>query len=277
MKKITIKTIAFLTLTLLAFQVQAQGNAYPSQTDGTFKIKVEGEDLYLTLPNMDPPVFGAWEQNLTYEVLNTVNPELQTFNVTWDSATCTACYFIESVIPGRGLVELLDTTIDTSPLGVKGNTSAAPSPDQLDRWNPTRGSGTQLFSENISTTASWAGKAKRRVQNTSSPDPLLSSQVKVSGGTPLLFSWEAVTLSNKKFDTSSVFISNPVENVLTVSGLTDSVNKISVYSLLGQEVLERKIDGQINMTINISNLTSGLYIVKLSGENGSISKKIIKE
>lgn len=271
MKNITIKIIAFLFLTVFAVQVQAQGNAYPTQSDGTFKIKVEGQDLFLTLPDEEPPVFGAWEQRLTYQALNTVKPELQTFNVTYDSATCTACYFIESVIPGRGVVELLLPGSQTASLGVIGNTTAAPSPDQLDRWNPTRGNGTQLFSENICTTCGWSG-SKRRVQTVA-----LGAEVKVNGGTPTVFSWEAVSLSNTSFDSSSIFISNPVNNEISVSGLTSNVKEVSVYSLLGKKVLSRNLSQETSVSIDASTLSSGIYVVKIAGDNGSFSKKIVKQ
>ncbi|SFD27292.1 T9SS type A sorting domain-containing protein [Algibacter pectinivorans] len=271
MKKITFKVIAFLFLSVIALQVQAQGNAYPTQTDGTFKIKIEGQDLYLTIPDMEPPLFGGFTYTLTYQALNTAKPELQTFNVTWDSATCTSCYFIESVKEGIGVVELMNPGSQTAELVVKGNTTAAPSALQLDRWNPTRGSGTQLFSENICTDCGWSG-SKRRVQTSG-----LGLDVKVNGGTPEKFSWEAVSLSTEKFDTSNLFISNPVSNELQIKGLPSKVKEVNVYSLLGKKVLTRNVNQESELNVNTSTLTSGVYIVKISGNNATYSTKVVKQ
>lgn len=86
-----------------------------------------------------------------------------------------------------------------------------------------------------------------------------------------------VTLNNKKFDTSSIFVSNPVKNQLNIKGLNSNVKQISVYSLLGQEVLSRKVEAQTSLSMDVSSLSRGMYLVKIAGELGSISKKIIKE
>jgi len=275
MKKITIKISAFLFFTVFALQLQAQGNSYTTQTDGVFKIKVEGQDLYLTLPDLEPPVFGAWEQIVTYQPLNSTKPELQTFNVTYRADDCTSCYFIESAIPGRGLVELMNPGSQTAPLVVKGNTAAAPSLDGLDRWNVTRGSGTEIFSENTCTTCGWSG-AKRRVQ-AGTGGPTSGDEVKVNGGTGQKFSWEAVSLSAEKFDTSSILISNPVGDELTIKGITSNINTVSVYSLLGERVLSSKVDNQSEVNLDVTALTSGMYIVEMESDSGKFSKKILKK
>jgi hypothetical protein len=86
-----------------------------------------------------------------------------------------------------------------------------------------------------------------------------------------------IVLSNDEFDASSIFISNPVSNELIVKGLTDNVSSISIYSLIGKEVLTNNVDAQSSVNIDVTSLASGLYIVKLSGVNGSITRKIIKQ
>ncbi len=84
-------------------------------------------------------------------------------------------------------------------------------------------------------------------------------------------------LSNSKFDTSSIFISSPVKNLLSVKGLTSNVKQVSVYSLLGSKVLTRKVEGQSAINVDVSALSSGMYIVELSGDAGKYAKKIIKQ
>ena len=84
-------------------------------------------------------------------------------------------------------------------------------------------------------------------------------------------------LSNEKFDTSSIFISSPVKNQLSVKGLTSNVKQVSVYSLLGSKVLTRKVEGQSAINVDVSALASSMYIVELSGDAGKYAKKIIKQ
>jgi hypothetical protein len=85
-------------------------------------------------------------------------------------------------------------------------------------------------------------------------------------------------LSNKQFDSSTLVIANPVSNFLEVKGLSENLNQVSIYSILGKQVLTKKINTQqSNFNIDVSNLVSGIYFVKLKGDNGSFTKKIIKE
>ncbi|GAA4814925.1 T9SS type A sorting domain-containing protein [Litoribaculum gwangyangense] len=86
-----------------------------------------------------------------------------------------------------------------------------------------------------------------------------------------------ITLSTEAFDTSSIFVSNPVKNELSIKGLTPNVKEVSVYSLLGQKVLTKEVEGNSSLTVDVSRLTSGLYLVEMKGERGSFTKKIVKE
>jgi hypothetical protein len=86
-----------------------------------------------------------------------------------------------------------------------------------------------------------------------------------------------ISLSADKFDTSSIFISNPVNNVLSIKGLSPNVKQVSVYSLLGKEVLTRNVETQSAINVDMSALSSGMYLVKMQGDNGSFSKKIVKQ
>jgi hypothetical protein len=42
-------------------------------------------------------------------------------------------------------------------------------------------------------------------------------------------------------------------------------------------VLTKNIAGESSVNLSVSNLVSGMYIVKLEGANGAFSKKIIKQ
>ncbi|WP_298338725.1 T9SS type A sorting domain-containing protein [uncultured Algibacter sp.] len=279
MKNITLKLFAFIAIALCSLNLQAQ--AFPADVtlrEGTWLIKVQGQDLYLTLPDMDPPVFGDWTQDVTYEPLNTTKPELQMWT-TSQAPSNASHFYITSAIAGRGVLIPLDTDNVASELGVDGN--VAGDPNLLDVWNPTRGAGTQLFNENDRDASfAWSTlSAKRRVQNTNSGGAALAAgeQVKFSGGSPLAFDWVSASLSSKDFDTSSIFISNPVQNELSISGLSSKVSQVSIYSLLGKEVSTRSLNGESSLKLDVSTLASGIYILDFKGTNLNFSKKIIKQ
>jgi hypothetical protein len=86
-----------------------------------------------------------------------------------------------------------------------------------------------------------------------------------------------ITLNSKDFNSNSIFIANPVDDRLSIKGISDTVNEISIFSLLGQKVLTRVVKSRSTLSIDVSNLKSGVYLVKLKGDNGAFTKKIIKE
>ena len=65
---------------------------------------------------------------------------------------------------------------------------------------------------------------------------------------------------------------NPVRNTLIIK-LAEALEKIEVYSILGRKVLENNTS-----TINVSNLSSGLYLLKVYTQDGKVGvKRFIKE
>lgn len=67
---------------------------------------------------------------------------------------------------------------------------------------------------------------------------------------------------------------NPVANDLTIS-TEEELSSVSIIDLIGQEV--KSVQGAINGSIDVSNLASGMYVVRLTAVNGGVSvKKFIK-
>lgn len=64
---------------------------------------------------------------------------------------------------------------------------------------------------------------------------------------------------------------NPVSNLLTVKS-NQKIDKLELYSILGKKVKVKEFSNNLN----ISNLSSGLYLLKIYSGNNSISKKIVK-
>lgn len=67
---------------------------------------------------------------------------------------------------------------------------------------------------------------------------------------------------------------NPAKNTVTIS--TDiEINKVEVFSIIGKKVLS--VSNVENKTVNVSSLSKGMYILKVTSGNAIATKKIIKE
>jgi hypothetical protein len=85
-----------------------------------------------------------------------------------------------------------------------------------------------------------------------------------------------VNLSVGNFETNSfTAYPNPVKDVLNIS-FTENISDVAAYNLLGQQVLFMNMNatkGQVDM----SNLASGTYLVKVNAENAVKTIKVIKQ
>jgi hypothetical protein len=87
---------------------------------------------------------------------------------------------------------------------------------------------------------------------------------------------ETVVLNTNNFlvaDKVTIY-PNPSTGIFNISLQEDAT--VEVHDMLGKVIYANKVKAG-NNTIDISNYQSGLYILKLTTENGSAIKKIIKE
>lgn len=83
--------------------------------------------------------------------------------------------------------------------------------------------------------------------------------------------WSA-TLSSENPSVNSILVyPNPTTDYIIVSGLEGN-SKVEIYTITGQLVQETTFDSEIRLNID---LNSGLYLVKVSSNNQSITRKII--
>ena len=87
------------------------------------------------------------------------------------------------------------------------------------------------------------------------------------------------TLGTEEFanDNTIIFVNN-TEDMLYVKGLTSQAKQLNITNMLGQNIKSFKnISNQtLENGLDISSLSSGVYLVYVQGENGTqISKKII--
>ncbi len=67
-----------------------------------------------------------------------------------------------------------------------------------------------------------------------------------------------------------IMFPNPANSNVTISTDTQ-ISSIAVYTLSGQEVLNMEVNGLNTAELNIENLNSGVYLVKVLGSNGELS------
>lgn len=71
------------------------------------------------------------------------------------------------------------------------------------------------------------------------------------------------------------FYPNPVKDVLTFTS-TENLEKVSIYNLFGQKVLEQKIS-QNQGQVSLGHLAQGQYVIKAENANGLKSFKFLKQ
>lgn len=67
---------------------------------------------------------------------------------------------------------------------------------------------------------------------------------------------------------------NPVLNTLYISSEKNDIERLNIYSISGQKVLEQHI---ISNTIDVSNLSNGMYFIEITSSEGKTVKKFIKK
>ena len=104
-----------------------------------------------------------------------------------------------------------------------------------------------------------------------------------SNNTPTMIIDELTINTTPSFTLSSASFSqidglkmypNPTKNNLFIETALNSDINVSIVNLLGKEVVNTKV---VNNTINVANLTAGIYIVKISEEGKTSTRKLIIE
>ena len=87
-------------------------------------------------------------------------------------------------------------------------------------------------------------------------------------------------LQNDTFDVAATNFSvfpNPANDFVTISNSENiSVNSISITDLNGRVVKQNTYSNGTNVQVNISDLSSGVYMMNITSDKGSVTKKIIK-
>ncbi len=93
----------------------------------------------------------------------------------------------------------------------------------------------------------------------------------------IISGFDIVSLSNQLFDEKSMTIYPiPASNVLNVSTDNEIVENYSIIDAQGRIVKQSKVDFDKYLSIDVSDLSAGIYYLKVEGDNKSITKKFIK-
>ena len=284
MKTILQKSLILVTLALFAFQVQGQACPEVWTENGTYKIGVctsstgdQSSELYMTingstgalewaalLPNDDPTQVWTITDHRT--------PSGNGFVEIWATIPGAGDYTMavdQSTYTGAGDKNLALTVVPGQPIA--DNTDANYGYDQFQRRRTSGFGGPgndALFAK-----PPGEGGSRYGVVPSAAGDQVLFDGGGIDGIRFVFVS----TLSNEDFDTSSVFITNPVNNELNIQGLTADVQQVSVYSLLGKEILSIDVNTQSTLSLDVSDLATGMYLVKFQGDRSFFTKKFIKQ
>lgn len=64
---------------------------------------------------------------------------------------------------------------------------------------------------------------------------------------------------------------NPTKNVLNISTDSNSTKTVQVYDMIGKEVINTQIENQLN----VSNLTTGMYVAKITEDGKTSTTKLV--
>ena len=111
---------------------------------------------------------------------------------------------------------------------------------------------------------------------TSITSDLLTLDIEINGGAYWRFVLAKQTLGVSSFETPKVSMyPNPTSGIVNIEA-GSVIDSITVYNVLGQEMISQK-GNSASETLNISNLQSGIYIVKTTINGKTASSRIIKE
>ncbi|MEY8848806.1 T9SS type A sorting domain-containing protein [Psychroserpens sp. XS_ASV72] len=95
------------------------------------------------------------------------------------------------------------------------------------------------------------------------------------------FQFWATSLGLDDFDDLFKFSISPnpaaTEMKLIVPGNFQNIATVRVFDLLGKLIVERELNGNESTNFDVSNWTSGLYLVRISTENNTETKRFVKQ
>ena len=128
---------------------------------------------------------------------------------------------------------------------------------------------TNAFSESVSYTSTATGTYYLAFNATSNPNT----------GSLLLFDYSVSdnTLGASEFNLDGITnVYNKANDILSISSKNIPLNRIEIFDILGQKVLSRELSKQVEK-IDLANLLDGIYIIRVSSSETSMTTKLLKQ
>ena len=69
---------------------------------------------------------------------------------------------------------------------------------------------------------------------------------------------------------------NPTDGILHISPLSDAAGLI-IYDVTGKKAIEQYVEAGVDISVDFNGLSSGVYFLKITGDNISLNQKVIKK
>src|SRR5690606_9792598 len=79
----------------------------------------------------------------------------------------------------------------------------------------------------------------------------------------------------EEFEIQASIYPNPTRSQIKIVLESTTIQSVQLYSLDGIQVMNEKADGKTTI-VDLSNLQTGIYLVKINTNNGSLTKKVSK-
>ena len=86
---------------------------------------------------------------------------------------------------------------------------------------------------------------------------------------------DLLSVDDLELDTLTLY-PNPVIDQLFIYTSTSQIENVEVYTITGQLVKTKINNQEDSISIDFSNVSNGLYLIKLTSENGTVYKRILK-
>lgn len=87
----------------------------------------------------------------------------------------------------------------------------------------------------------------------------------------------SLSVLENNLESSIKLYPNPAKDNFTIENINQLDLNIQVFNILGKEVYSANVNASINHNINLSSLKTGVYLVRLTADNQTLTKRLIKE
>ncbi|RZK64005.1 MAG: T9SS type A sorting domain-containing protein, partial [Pedobacter sp.] len=250
---------------------------WAGRTTGNDIIELE-LDIYTGPATTSRNTFGAYIYNAAFQVLGGVavrasTKELLLVAYSQPAGTTTPANYNYNLAAAPGIILAADSwnrvgvsyNKTTGAVTIKGPGIAAAG---VGVTSAASGANTDPAEIDI---VSNAGSAAAPNTNTSSAIMLLDNIVARASATDTLLGNKNVTAT-----TSFSVFPNPATNLINVASADALVNGVEIIDLNGRTVKSAKFDGVSEAQLNISDLSSGIYMMTVASDKGTTTKKIVK-